>query len=104
MNNEALTALKESIAHWERNATGKFDGMGPEHCNLCQLFIGDRCEGCPVFESTERPFCIDTPYEALDVLFDEIEFSIGSETSPDFKALAQDELAFLKSLLPEGET
>jgi hypothetical protein len=110
MNKETIKALKESIAHWERLATGKLqpgEDIGPTHCALCARFYSvGRCrtpspeeEPCPVAVRTGCSYCEDTPYEyALAV-----DEAVGLD-HPDFQAAAQEELDFLRSLLPEKET
>lgn len=83
MNDETLKALKASIRKWERIVKGGMEG----DCPLCKMFrdrdIEDDCDGCPVMEKTNRPFCRGTPY--------------WDDDSP---AQAKAELDFLKSLLP----
>ena len=94
MNSETLTALRESIAKWERNAAVENiedTRTGPNDCPLCKLFLWDFCSGCPVSERTRQHSCIATPYH--DVM--------ASHDMTAFKLHAQAEVAFLKSLLPE---
>lgn len=106
MTTVALKALKLSIAHWQRLASGnRKRGEKPitKNCALCALFIeqdGDAsCEGCPIFESTEERFCNGTPYRIAYRSSDDHGLD-----SPLFHAAARKELAFLKSLLPKKET
>ena len=120
MTPQALTALKQSIEHWRRLATGQRkpdESVGASHCALCREFnpakmpIGksysDRCGGCPVAESgigSSRVFCTDTPWVSIEQIID--GHSLPSTTlawvdSPEARALAAEELAFLESLLPE---
>ena len=102
MNRKTLTALKESIAHWERLATGKAssgEGVGVHHCALCQLFYYKGCSGCPVKKETGDPQCIGSPYmKAYHASY--TPAGNQSYNNKKFKAAAAKELEFLKSLLP----
>lgn len=91
MDEQTITALKGSIAKWEAIVDGTGEDDGPENCPLCQLFHGkpNYCKGCPVQERTGMHSCMDTPYE---------RYATDSETDET----AQEELDFLKSLLPEN--
>jgi hypothetical protein len=108
MNAETLTALRASIAKWERNAEAKKPAVykiGEADCPLCALFIyPDRCEGCPVFEKVGERFCRGTPYIAASATRVTWNEHPSSEYFRDCAhAVARDEVAFLKSLLPEAE-
>lgn len=96
MNTDPL--LEDSIAHWERMATGKANkGEGPvwHQCALCKTHLSNKCVGCPVFKKTKELFCEGTPYEeAFDVYMQDQE----GINSPRFQAHALMELEFLKSL------
>ena len=101
-----LTALKKSIAHWERLASGqrkRGEWIGPTHCALCKLFIAGDCEDCPVAEETGYSYCDGTPYEIVQAYID-ARFLVDRESilnSKEFKSAARKELRFLKSLLPK---
>lgn len=104
---ETLTALKESIAHWERNVAAERSedaSAGVDDCALCGLFFLRRCAGCPIAENTGSTFCNGTPYQEAEKAF---ERWYASPTSPEAKAefvrAATAMLDFLKSLLPEDE-
>lgn len=111
MNAETLTALKASIAKWERNAEAKTPDnfkVSPEACPLCSLFNAidtpdeDVCAGCPISTKTGKTYCEGTPYMPAWKAW----FSWTKQPrQPDFRhnahAAARDEVAFLKSLLPE---
>jgi len=106
MKSEILQALKESIAHWERLASGKRlnkEEPNAKYCALCGLYNqpvmphDERCEGCPVFEHTGEQFCDGTPYAGVERMMIADDFSLDSN---QFKKAALKELNFLKSLLP----
>ena len=104
MDAKTLEALKASIAKWERNAEAKTPAdyrIGEIDCPLCGLFIyPDRCEGCPVFAKTGERFCRSTPYMLASSL--RTWWSEGDNAFRDHaQSAARDEVAFLKSLLPE---
>ena len=102
MNFETELALLQSVAHWERMATGKARlGEKPagEQCALCEKFCwwtsqNRECLGCPVMERTGRPHCRSTPFARAHW-----EFYWLPESFP---ASAKKEVDFLKSLLPTG--
>ena len=93
---DTLAALKGSIEKWERIVAGTGRDYGANNCALCDRFPS--CIGCPVMEKTGLPSCENSPY-------DDWRMAGGccAETAdtPDLKRLAEAELAFLKSLLPE---
>jgi hypothetical protein len=106
MDAQTLEALNASIAKWERNAEAenRFEyRTGESDCPLCALFIfPGHCEGCPVFQKTGERFCRFTPY--MDASYARIMWgdTPGSSAARDrAHAAARDEVAFLKSLLPE---
>lgn len=99
MDEKILASLKESISQWERAHKGI---LQPIKDDRCPLRLGFRCkEGCPVYLRTGLPYCLKTPYwwymawlsrMSTDRNYEEIRWS-----------LAQDEVDFLKSLLPKNE-
>lgn len=108
MDAKTLEALKGSIEKWEGIVAGRDTDRGQANCSLCYLFnnpildTSDFCEGCPIKEKSGIAYCNGTHYSAW--LRHQKEqchpFPYGincSECSP----LAQAELDFLKSLLPE---
>jgi len=105
MNKETLNALKGSIRKWEKivNRTGVDNGK--DNCPLCELFYKKNCVGCPVFEKTGEFGCIGSPY---------LEWTEHHEKRHEWEEylvvlclecweIAERELKFLKSLLPEEE-
>jgi hypothetical protein len=106
MDAQTLEALKASIAKWERNATAPDPTeyrTGPEDCPLCAVFQvqgdGQDCNGCPVRERTGVRYCNSTPYVGAATAHWSWRHSGG--TMEAAHAAARDEVAFLKSLLPE---
>ena len=98
MDDVTLIALKESIKKWESRANGEHTlTCGTHNCPLCRLFHSEHintganlsCKGCPVFEKTAVSCCRGTPYE--DYIVNRTDFH------------AQQELEFLRSLLPAEE-
>lgn len=102
MDRRTLTALKKSIEHWERNAqcTAKEAKVGAEFCALCSLFNTEElppeetCVGCPVREKTGESHCNGSPY------FKAVMSTHNGDAA--WRSAAGEELAFLKSLLPES--
>lgn len=106
MDAKTLTALKASIAKWEKNAKAREISdarIGLADCALCQLFHsycgGPDCQGCPVNEAGRHWRCGNTPYDDVDGAFGDWDCG-GSGTA--FRRVARREVAFLKSLLPSG--
>lgn len=113
MNSEALTALQLSISKWEAIVNNAGYDEGTRNCALCAAFVdkGDGivdsptefdCLGCPVAAVTKAPMCDHTPYQEWakyqtrhEKRFPSKVFDQGSQE------LAQAELDFLKSLLPQ---
>jgi hypothetical protein len=107
LNEQQLTALKDSIEHWRRMAEG-VPNVGEEpyssDCSLCTQFrysnysndYSGYCIDCPVAISVLHGYCARTPYRAA-----EEAFSLYGGNSIQFKAAARKELEFLESLLPK---
>jgi hypothetical protein len=101
MDARTAKALEDSIKHWEQNvAAEKLEDtkIGPENCALCGLFNmphaasqGTSCVGCPVMDRTGQNFCKGSPYDQVELADDARDFNA-------FRAAAQRELDFLKSL------
>lgn len=117
MNAKTLEALKASIAKWEANAetarTSFSDGskvkrgphaqpgvigVGPDDCPLCEMFVDDACEGCPVFEETGEIYCESTPYVTV---FHQTAF-VPRRADGSLVTACEAEVAFLRTLLPAG--
>lgn len=102
----ALKALRESIAHWERNVAAETPEdvrLGAENCACCAAVydnIESDCIGCPIHEKTGKSYCVGTPYEKADVAFFSWLHKNTDATRDAWRVAAQAELDFLRSLLP----
>ena len=104
MDANTLAALRGSIAKWRAIVDGTGTDRGPQNCPLCQMFLVRRndlmapplCNGCPVYRETSLPGCEGTPYDNY-LLAEE------DRDEPAMADAAADEVAFLVSLLPDGE-
>lgn len=105
MDRRTLTALKASIKHWEENvaATSPEDAsVRASDCALCMRFYEQHgvCDGCPVMEKTGKELCKKTPFTRTINALDAWRWGA---TGAKFRAAAQAELDFLRSLLPEAK-
>jgi hypothetical protein len=112
MNNLQLLGLKKSIEKWEGIVNRSEVDDGTNNCQLCiqyfdeiQFYYPNACSGCPVSESVGLPGCKGTPYIAWakyqeDSDIGDTKYKVFDDHS---KKLAQDELDFLRSLLPTGK-
>ena len=102
----ALKALRESIAHWERNVaaeTPEEAAIGPDDCACCNQFRsihGGNCAGCPISEATGDGWCIGTPYDAAALALEQWDRLRTDATRDAWRVAAQAMLDFLRSLLP----
>lgn len=121
MHPDTVKALKESIQHWQNIVDGKDGTQGSGNCALCARFLTSRdqytaCvrsddEVCPVYLKTDHDFCCKTPFTDFVEAGDLITRTTNSGkitrsffvNGPESLAAAKAEVAFLKSLLPEGE-
>jgi hypothetical protein len=108
MDIKVLEALKGSIKKWEAiiNDNG-LDKMS-FNCPLCiysQSLKGIVCSGCIISEKTKLNHCMETPYQNWVI------HQIAAHDAKIYtkihclncREFAEDELAFLKSLLPKKE-
>ena len=93
MDSRTLAALRGSIAKWQAIVAGTIEDEGRYNCPLCLRFFDDYCHGCPVRIDTDKLGCEGTPYE---------DYTASYEPAHQKKA-AEAEVAYLISLLPEGE-
>lgn len=106
LDEDGLRCLLESIAHWERMATGTtYEGElpGPKHCDLCKRWLADNCatsreDRCPIYQATGRRGCKRTPYSVAANAY----YDYGGR-SARFRRAAARELAFLRDLLARAE-
>jgi hypothetical protein len=108
-----LTALLASIAKWEDNTKithiSEAEIWG-DTCALCKEatkrnFLDedkDFCTSCPVYERTGHVNCKETPWEEIPAIVGDVK-SLSAPLSV-FHCAAQDEVDFLKSLLPEDQS
>lgn len=102
MNAKSKKALKDSIAHWRRMATGKErknEAPSAQCCALCAAYPD--CEGCPVATLTGDGDCEGTPYFVAYVAWKEWQRTGAGEAA--FREAATVQLNFLRALLPERE-
>lgn len=108
MDAKTLAALRGSIAKWEGIVAGEIEDNGGDNCPLCQMFNpnprpstmseAQACLGCPVRDRSGEKYCRDTPYADIEDVGEEY-----GENSEEYQEVAQRELKFLKSLLPQAE-
>ena len=107
MDARTLTALRQSIEKWERNATAETPcdfTLWVHNCPLCEAFGHDGCLGCPVKGSTGLRGCIGTPYyRAFDARIRWFDAPSDTALRDAAHVAARAEVAFLRSLLPEAE-
>lgn len=105
MKPATLKALKQSIAHWRRLATGKekqWEEPNAEHCALCTRFLKSAlCYGCPVKERSGKRECNGTPYVDAYHAWSAWKWNEDEQLEPAFRTAAKKQLAFLESLLPK---
>lgn len=103
MDQLTLEALKKSIGKWESIAAGIGIDAGTRNCALCRLFFLD-CPSCVVAEATGKQWwCNGSPYRAFIDHHDDCHLDADYRYAlcPECRRLAQAEVDFLKSLLPE---
>lgn len=102
MNEKTIVAIKESIAHWDRLATGtqaEKEDIFYRDCPLCAIFYlkpKSYCIGCPVMTKTGRSHCDGSPWplaSATNLVY--------GKNHPEFRDAAKLMATFLRSLLPE---
>jgi len=100
MDKEALKALRGSIKHWKDNVenakAGIFPGLSRNACALCNRFYEEDCVLCPIYLKTKKRYCKRTPFWKVSELCD-----VEDEVNPAILEACQEELKFLKSLLPK---
>ena len=110
MNPDTLEALQGSIAKWEAIVAGTGADRGGVNCPLC-LHFGEDCSHpddiddiCPVAIAAKNTGCENTPYEAWSTHQKKDHNSHYPTTTkcPTCITLAQAELDFLRSLLPDN--
>lgn len=117
MDEVTFAALNASIEAWELKLVTKDPRkikMGRAWCPLCLLFNArgmsddDTCYGCPVSDGGNR-WCKNTPYDTAATAHRswlvEVLFTTDSVSSARnaWRAAAQAEIDFLRSLLPKED-
>ena len=102
LSKRALNGLSGSIRKWEKIYSGEGIDSGEDNCPLCQLYGNNDCKSCPIFRATKIDCCDDSPFtEWVDHHINTHDTVIDLKIEcPKCKELAQEELDFLKSLLP----
>ncbi len=111
MKPEILTALRGSIKKWEDIVAGDGVDRGYTNCLLCRLVTPvvnyyPVCRECIVMDASGEQSCANTPYDDWRIHHERehsTEITPDCIRCPDCVTLAQAELDFLRSLLPEGE-
>lgn len=100
LTKKALRALKASIAHWKRLATGKRladETIFISSCALCSAFYDHgSCTGCPIKKRTGRAGCEGTPWIRTRNAVNNYTYN-----SDEFRSAAKKQLEFLQSFLPK---
>lgn len=114
MDAKTLEALKASIRKWEKNAEAETLAeykTGSRDCALCLAFhcyyndnLRTGCGNCPVAIAGYTS-CGSTPYDkACRAVDDWSDDPTSDALRQRAHEVAREEVAFLKSLLPEGES
>jgi hypothetical protein len=112
MDKKVLKALKGSIQKWHDIAYHGGEDLSQDNCPLCLHFLDKHngwvdCEkGCPVWLKTKEVSCEDTPYMKWAHSCSQDNsyyYEQWKATTPQKVKLAEEELKFLVTLLPEGE-
>ena len=101
MNNKTLKALKESIEHWKENVQKAKSGnlvsydISGDKCPLCKLFVNYESHPCGRVCPVKRyGGCYLSPWGVVVDILD-------SKSHKGIVKACENELAFLKSLLPK---
>lgn len=102
MDERTAEALEASIKHWEENREvskpeqAKIDA---NDCALCNLYVLDGCEGCPVAQRSGHKGCHGSPYfDARFTLADWRKWPDDPDRKQAWQKACDAEIAFLKSL------
>lgn len=109
MNKPTLKALKESIKAWElKYELAKKEQYGDILCGwwdcpLCQKFLHNECKRCPV-KVAGWSNCEGTAYYDVKAILDSInDCGVGERDHENLLKFINEEILFLKSLLPKEE-
>jgi hypothetical protein len=92
-----MQLIDGSIKKWQNIVFNNYENRGTRDCPLCLSYHSNfnirktNCIGCPIEQFTGYSFCINTPYDAIDLLRvkELIIHSLG------FKVAANHMLSFL---------
>lgn len=102
-NSKQRNALVSSISYWEEIVACKKASTGRDGCPLCLIFMETNCQGCPIYISTGKVSCSDTPYNEFYKYAKKTPYFgvAGKVAVCDFesKKLAEKMLEFLQMLL-----
>ena len=98
-------ALEKSILHWKEMREQEAPKIEPDgdSCALCQ--VEQACGRCPVYLSTRKMFCNDTPYKNAYFAFvrwRNATAEAARKARIKWRREAKKEIAFLESLREEG--
>jgi hypothetical protein len=85
-------------------ATGKDIHYTPADMPLCKLYIGQGCEKCPVALETGEQYCVGTPIQAMDDMFED---NLSRNYPGEVEWIAEDNeiveraIAYLFGLMPD---
>ena len=106
MTTKTLKALNGTIKKWEKIVAGTGADEGSTNCPLCKFFVDlPFCYGCPIADFTKESGCFNTPWSKwLSHQYNRHDAKTELRVHcPTCRELAEEELRFLKSLLPKKE-
>jgi len=98
MNSKIISAIEKAICNkYFLIAYGLGISEGAKNCPLCNLFIEDDCNGCPIYELDHDKYykCNNTPCRRIKT------YTILSAKNPEMIDAVEKEIDFLSSLLPK---
>lgn len=96
--------IVNTILHWQRILNHE-EPATRHNCPLCQKYNNgseDNCVGCPIYEITGKPYCVDTPFTMLAHHHQTSHHDkpVISNDCPICEDLINQEIQFLRSLHP----
>jgi len=99
-----VKALEESVSAWEKKLAQvetwnwREVKLGSHTCPLCQIYLHNECEGCPVYRDTGERYCKGSPHNGVYAAFVD---ACGRNSPANLRALeaaVKAELEYLRSL------